>query len=395
MPYVHISAKDLRPGMFIVDTEISWQNRPYLYSKTGLIKTKEEIEEILAEGYDEAYYDPDKSHLDPAQKDSRNNDLLADNALNTPLEPKVPFASELKNAQGIYTDCLNQVEHMLGEARRGKIDHSTSKNLVTNLVGSINRHPDALSSLSKIKGFDEYTFAHSINVAIFSIAFGLALGLSGDAVNRLGEAALLHDFGKMRVPKEILNAVRALKPEELVIMQTHPQLGAEMLAKVPGMTEDVINGVLDHHEKYNGSGYPNKKKGAEISPFARIISVADVYDALSSKRVYRDAVPPNKALATMYSVRDQSWEPGLCECFIKLLGIYPVGSCVSLTMGYKGIVSKSNFNAPLYPTVLLCKAPNGNAINPPQVLDLSTQHDLQIVKALPPDALKVTLTDIV
>lgn len=393
MPSVHISAKDLRPGMFIVATESSWHDRPYLYSKVGLIKSQAEIDAILANGYVEAYYDPDRSFERPPNF-SASSDLLVSQAQIKPPKATVPLVEEIKTAQVTYSDCLLHIKQMLSEARHGTVDLPKSKKLVSNLVESLTRNQDALAVISKIKTFDDYTYAHSINVAIFSIAFGLTLGLTGEVLSRLGQAAIFHDFGKMRIPKWILNAPRALKPEELAIVQNHPRLGAEMLEGVPALPKEIIDGVLDHHEKYDGTGYPNRKKGSEISPFGRIISVADVYDALSTKRIYREAISPNKALATMYSIRDQSWEPGLCETFIKMLGIYPVGSGVSLTMGYKGIVSESNYNAPLYPTVLLYCAPNGTTLKPPQAIDLSTQHDLQIVKALPPNALNISLTDL-
>lgn len=393
MPDIHISTKDLRPGMYIVTTAAKWHNRPYLYTKAGLIKSEEEIKSIIEQGYVETYYDPDKSTDHPIQNQKKHPNLIEKSSY-FPPEPTSSIQDEIEPAQNIYNDCLQFISHMLDEVRHGKIDFNSSKDVVYSLISSLNRNQDALTSLTKIKNYDEYTFTHCINVAIFSVAFGRFLGLQDERLTQLGLAALLHDVGKMRIPKNILNAPRPLTKEEFAIIQTHSKLGADLLKKFPTAGTEIVEGVLDHHERYNGKGYPNHKSAAEISPFGRIISVSDVYDALSADRVYRTAMTPNKSLSTMFSMREEMWEPGLLDQFIKMLGIYPVGSCVSLTMGYKGIVSRSNPQAPLYPTVLLCKDPQDQDINPPKPIDLAKQHDLQIVKALSPDSLKVTLTDL-
>ena len=189
----------------------------------------------------------------------------------------------------------------------------------------------------------------------------------------------------MRIPTHILNAPRQLKPDEFAIIQKHAKYGEEMLSQIPNIPKDILAGVCDHHERYNGTGYPGHKKGHQISPFGSIISVCDVYDALSSKRVYKEALPPSKALSIMYGMRGESWEAGLVELFIKMLGIYPVGTPIGLTSGFKGVVTKSNPSAPLYPTVLLCKDRTGHKIVPPSTVDLAQQHEMQIVKALSSD----------
>ena len=387
MSTVHISTNELRPGMYIIPTDALWPNRPFLYSKGGFITSRAEIEDIIAQGYIEAFYDPDKSYEEPAET------FLAEQALQVPIPPKIPLDAEIKPAETLYTNSVEHMEHFFDEARHGQIKTKPVQHLVSHLLGSMDRNQDALTSLAKIKSYHEYTFTHCLNVAIFALAFGRQLNLAPKELELLGMAALFHDLGKTCIPKRILDAPRKLTHAEFAIIQTHSQHGATLLQKVPSIPKQVIQGVLDHHEKYNGHGYPNHKKGGEISAFGQIISVADVYDALSADRAYRTAISPNNALATMYGMRD-TWQPGLCETFIKTLGIYPVGSCVRLTMGYIGIVSQSNFQAPLYPTVILCIAPDGSAINPPQKLDLATQHDLQILRVLPSSTIDVTLTDL-
>lgn len=381
MACVHILTKDLRPGMFIVQTGETWRSRPYLYAKPGILKNEAEIAEILKQGFVEAYYDPDKSeHLEDGV-----NDLLTARLVHPLPEPTVPLNEEIKAQEENYNNCVNYFQHVMEEARSGRLDYNSAKPFMENIISSVNRNADALTSLAKIKTHDEYTFAHCVNVSIFSVAFGRYLGLRDQNLHNLGLSGLFHDIGKMRIPTHILNAPRQLKPDEFAIIQKHAKYGEEMLSQIPNIPKDILAGVCDHHERYNGTGYPGHKKGHQISPFGSIISVCDVYDALSSKRVYKEALPPSKALSIMYGMRGESWEAGLVELFIKMLGIYPVGTPIGLTSGFKGVVTKSNPSAPLYPTVLLCKDRTGHKIVPPSTVDLAQQHEMQIVKALSSD----------
>ncbi|MBO4334784.1 MAG: HD-GYP domain-containing protein [Desulfovibrio sp.] len=381
MAFVHILTKDLRPGMFIVQTGETWRSRPYLYAKPGLLKNEAEIAEIIKQGFVEAYYDPEKSE----QSKEDVEDLLSTPLAQKLPEPTVSLQDEIKAQVENYNNCVDHIQHVMEEARSGRLDFLSAKPLMDNIISSLNRNADALTSLAKIKTHDEYTFAHCVNVSIFSVAFGRYLGLREENLHNLGLAGLFHDIGKMRVPFNILNAPRQLKPEEFAIMQKHAKFGEEMLSHIPNIPHNILAGVCDHHERFNGTGYPAKKKGSEISPFGCIISVCDVYDALSSKRVYKEALPPSKALSIMYGMRGESWKTGLVELFIKMLGIYPVGTPIGLTSGFKGVVTKSNPSAPLYPTVLLYKDCKGQKIVPPSSVDLAQQHEMQIIKALSTD----------
>lgn len=386
MACVHINIDDIRPGMYIVQTGISWRSRPYLYAKPGLIKSEKEIEAIAKQGYLEAYYDPEKSQkIIP-----RPNDLLPRKPT-APATPLIPLHEELLIQNENYDNCVHQFTHVMEEARSGHVDFHAAKPLIEDIIKSVNRNADALVSLSKIKTFDTYTFAHCVNVSIFAVSFGRHLGLEGETLRDLGMAGLFHDIGKMKVPLAILNAPRKLTSSEYCSIQKHVDFSIDILSKTHGIDERIIQGVADHHERFNGTGYPHGKIDTEISPFGRILSICDVYDALSSRRVYKTALPPSQTLSIMYGMRDEAWESELLEHFIKMLGIYPVGTPIALTGGYKGIVVKSNTLAPLYPTVLLCKERNGKKINPPTAVDLAKQHDFQIIKAIPAEEISTDI----
>ncbi len=164
MAAVKISVNDLRPGMYIIDSGLPWLEHPYLYAEEGLIRSLDQICEILKQGFSEAYYDPERSHFDPPLTANDINKFTS-----SPLEPpapKVSLSQGLKKAQKIYGQCVTQVRKFLSDARVGKIEFEESTPLVTGIIEGLNDNADALVSLSKIKTYDEYTFTHCVNVAV-------------------------------------------------------------------------------------------------------------------------------------------------------------------------------------------------------------------------------------
>ncbi len=377
MPVLHVSVDDLRPGMYIVDTGASWIDHPYLYAKEGVIRSQAEIAEIIQQGFAEAYYDPEQSNIKPAEP------ISLDNAGESRGAPAVvSLAEELQQAENTYTECVRHARAFMLEARNGTVDLESSRPLVHGIIDSVNRNVDALTSLAKIKHYDEYTFAHCVNVAIFSVAFGKYLGFDQQKLYLLGMAGLFHDLGKMRVPVEILNAPRRLTDEEFAVMKTHARLGQDTLASVKGIEPEIMLGAGQHHEKHDGSGYPGHLVGVRISQYGRILSVADCYDALSAKRVYKAAMPPTKALSIMFEMRRGAWEPGLLEHFIKMMGIYPVGTPVELSSGFRGVIARTNPAMPLQPVAAVVRAPDGRGIVPPRTVDLAKHRGIKITQPL-------------
>lgn len=377
MPVLLVSVDDLRPGMFIVDTGASWIEHPYLYAKEGLIQSQSEVTEIIDQGYAEAYYDPEQSNISPAEPIS-----VTDANESHGSAPVVSLSEELQQAENTYTECVNHVRKFMQEARTGTIDLKASGSLVEGIMDSVNRNADALTSLAKIKHYDEYTFAHCVNVSIFSIAFAKFLGFDQRKIYLLGLAGLFHDLGKMWVPVEILNAPRRLTDEEFAIMKTHARLSRDALTSVKGIEPEIVLGAGQHHERHDGSGYPDQLVGSNISPFGRILSVVDCYDALSAKRVYKDAMPPTKALSIMFEMRKGAWSPGLLETFIKMLGIYPVGTAVKLSSGFTGVIARNNPTSPLQPVAAVIMDPKGKNIAPPVAVDLAKNQSMKITEAL-------------
>lgn len=365
MPLIKISVSTLRPGMYIVDPGISWLKAPLLYMQEGILSSKDEIDSIILQGFAEAYYDPERS---------RSEDASAP-------EPNTPLAVELLKANKVYEETYESVKNFLESARGGAIDLTFAQPLVGDIIKSLSRNVDALVTLSLLKKTDEYTYAHSVNVTIFAVAFASFLGMPEDRLHNVGLAALLHDYGKALIPNEILTAPRSLTFQEFEIMRSHVALGLEKIKLFSSVDPEVVEGIAQHHEKHNGTGYPCRLSGKQIGVFGRILSLSDVYDALSSKRVYKGALPPNKALGMMYKMRGQAWAPGYVERFIKMVGIFPVGTAVELSNDHRGIVCRSNPNFPAQPCVLVAQDPSGREIQP-QFIDLTRYIGLRITRSL-------------
>ncbi|CAK7040065.1 MAG: Cyclic di-GMP phosphodiesterase [Desulfovibrio sp.] len=376
MASVKITVADIVPGMYLVSPGLSWIKAPLLYMEEGLITSREEIAQIIKQGYTEAYHDPSRfRRLDELAKD-QEEDIWPD-----PKGPLVSLDEEIPKAAAIYADSFDHVRSLMQAAQGGAVDVAASQPYVESIVNSLNRNVDALVSLSKLKSSDEYTYTHSVNVTIFAVAYAHHLGLPEEKLHLVGMAGLFHDFGKAFIPQEILNAPRRLTPEEQEVMQSHVVLGYNQLKKADNIPPEVLQAVAQHHEKHNGTGYPYRLSGNKIGIYGRILSVSDNYDALSAKRVYKTPMPANIALAMMYKMRGQAWAPGYVERFIKMMGIYPVGTPVQLSSGEQGIVCRSNPSFPAQPCVIMAFDPTGKSISP-IFLDLSKEHGLEIERSL-------------
>lgn len=351
--------------MYIVDPGISWLKAPLLYMQEGILASEAEINDIILQGFAEAYYDPERSR---------------DESVGAPV-PHTPLAIEMHKANQIYDDAYENVKNFLESAREGALDLTFARPLVGDIIKSLSRNVDALVTLSLLKKTDEYTYAHSVNVTIFAVAFASFLGMPEERLHNVGLAGLLHDYGKALIPNEILTAPRSLTLQEFETMRMHVMLGVEKIKQFSSIDDEALTGIAQHHEKHNGTGYPLRLSGKQIGVFGRVLSLSDVYDALSSKRVYKGALPPNKALGMMYKMRGQAWAPGYVERFIKMVGVFPVGTAVELSNEHRGVVCRSNTNFPAQPCVMVAQDPTGRAIQP-QFVDLTRFIGLRITRSL-------------
>jgi len=200
-----------------------------------------------------------------------------------------------------------------------KPDFESCKEAADIIYEEVNSKIDEIDCISQLKVFDEYTFSHTINVSTMSSAIGITLGMEEDALKELALGALLHDIGKMLVPKEILNKPGKLNDEEKNIMHGHSLLGYKYLKDNTDLPDRIAKVALDHQENYNGGGYPSGLKGKEIEFYAQIASIADVFDALTSNRVYKTALSTDKALEIMMLEAKDKFNPYIFDKFVKLV----------------------------------------------------------------------------
>ncbi|MDR1490742.1 MAG: HD-GYP domain-containing protein [Desulfovibrio sp.] len=386
----HIHVSELKPGMYVVDAGITWASRPYLYMKEGLITTEEQARRIADEGYLESYIDLTRSTRKFEVTPFKETFNLEETEKPFLFKPRVPLAEEVSAAAEVHDDTVGYVRNFMSDIRTGKLDMAPAFDFMGKIMASMERNVNAMLSLCRLRRVDSYTYMHCVNVSVFSSMFSRYLGMGENKALCLGLSGLFHDLGKALVPAQILNAPRKLNPEERALMNSHPTLGYEQIKDIPGITPEVPLGMLHHHEKYNGSGYPSGLSGDSVSKTGYIIALADVYDALTSKRVYKDGMTPHQALGIMYEeMRGRDLHPELLNKFIKMLGVYPIGSVVEMSDGSWGVVSGCNVDAPIKPVVTLVRDAQGHAV-PETDVDLSAADvQLSIKRCVPAETTNI------
>jgi len=262
------------------------------------------------------------------------------------------FEQDLEKARILHNSTQEYIEQAFTVLRNGgEINIETTKEAVSDLVEQVMQNPDALVWLCQLKEKDKYTAVHSVNVCILSLTFVRELKLTEAELNILGLGALLFDIGKSKISDEVLKKTDSLNENEYLLMKAHSYLGYVMLEENKNIPKEVLEIVLNHHERLNGMGYPNSRKGNEISRFTRIVSIVDAFGAMTSDRCYQDAFQPQHALNELYNMAPDELDQELIEAFIKCIGIYPVGSIVELSNGHTGVIVKLNIEHKLRPVV--------------------------------------------
>jgi len=274
-----------------------------------------------------------------------------------------------------YEKAVHRVQDIFDTVLRGRsFSHKDTHFIVEELLKKITDDESTLKSLFNIKIYDDYTFRHSVNVALLSLLVGKRLKLNQELLSLLGEAALLHDIGKIMIPKEIITKPGPLNPIEWQITYHHPSLGAEILSSIPGVAPSISCVALEHHVHYDGSGYPRLRIRTKNNYLTQIVSICDFYDALTTIRSYRKPMLPHQTLLLMLHKANTQFNPSLVKVFISVVGFFPVGTLVKTAGGQVGIVTKINPEDPLHPVIKLLKDERGRRITP-KLIDTSKEHD--------------------
>ena len=373
-----IDVIDLKPQMYIHDMNCPWIDHPFLRNRF-LLDSEEDIEKIAAYGIRQVYIDtrlgldkPDLPCIDEIhqQMDSRIQSLGQTLKREKPV--LVSVENERAHAKRVCREASQIVQNVLLDSRMGKqVELEQVEPLVSRITDSIFRNPDAMVSLLRIKQVDNYTFQHSVAVGTLMISFCRSLDIDRDTIEQVGLGGLMHDIGKMQVPSHILNKPGKLDETEFEIMKSHVRKGCLLLEKTPGISSIAVNVAAEHHEWYDGSGYPEGLKGHEISLYGQMASVVDVYDALTSTRVYRVGMEPTEVLRKLLEWSDQHFNVNLVHHFIRSIGIYPVGTLVRLESGNLGVVVEQHHENLLHPKVRLVFKTQSRSYISPRDLDLS------------------------
>lgn len=375
-----IKVEQLRVGMFIHDLNCGWAEHPFLRNRFPL-KQGEDLEKIRAIGLQEIYIDSSKGlDVEGGQSEAEINAALHQKMLELATKtldslPRVSHKEAMEAARGVHKEANAVVFSILNDARLGhQIEVERLTPVVERMTQSILENEGALISLCRIKQRDQYTFQHSVSVCALLVSFSNALHLSADTVRDSGTGGLLHDIGKMMVPDAILNKPGKLTDEEFSTMKTHVQLGTEILRITPNISETVIRVVSQHHERFEGTGYPKGLKGDAISQLGQMASIVDVYDALTSDRVYHKGMEPPEVLRKMFEWAPNHFDEALVQHFIRILGIYPVGTLVKLESGRLAVVLEVPRENTLRPLVRLCFDTRKKVPLVPRDLDLGSKE---------------------
>ncbi len=276
-----------------------------------------------------------------------------------------------RQAQEVYSGALAIVANVFHDVRLGRIPKSSeARKVVVQMSDLILKDKDVLLGLTLLKNYDDYTYNHSVNVSILSLALGEHLGLDGDLLIQAGIAGLLHDIGKTSLCLDLIRKPGKLTPEEFEEIKRHPTAGAKILKRMQGVHPEAVLGVLQHHLRYNRKGYPTLPEHVRVSPLAYVVAIADTYDALTTVRSYQPQHQPRDALDLMHELSGTDLHPEYLGLFVEMLGVFPVGTLVRLDTNEIALVTKSNPRVPTAPRVKLVFDPDGNRIDPPREIEL-------------------------
>lgn len=276
------------------------------------------------------------------------------------------------------------------DQREVTLDPSRIDNAVRSLVDNVLNNRDAMVQLAGVREHDEYTYQHSSNVAALALSLGSLISTEPEFLSSLGTGALLHDVGKLAVGKEIINKQGALDPGEWEKMRRHPVAGAEMIASMSGVDPGAVVAIAEHHVRYDGGGYPQRSTTRRPHIVSRIVSVADCYDAMTSRRSYSAARLPDEAMALLVKNAGSALDPALVRLFVMLMGVYPPRSIVRLSGGEVAIVMRSNPEEIYRPLVRIVAGPTGELIQPTDI-DLAEQRELSVKSCLDPNNVNIDI----
>lgn len=388
----------LQVGMYIADLNNDWIPHN-TQRRRGIVRSEDTLAKIHKLGVTHLYIDTEKgkdsSEGEPVEVVDRSNETLLQKAGELPPagNPRTDRDDEIPVAIRIHQEAQDLVGTLLQDVKLGKaIDLTPIHELADNLQGSVFRNQNAMACLGRIRDKDNYLLQHSVNLSVLMSIFGKSMGHSDDVLHQTVVGALLHDIGKVLTPDDILHKPGRLTPEEFEVMKLHALHSHQILASTEGIGELTIITAAQHHERMDGSGYPVGLKGDAISIYGRMVAIADVYDAITSNRVYHKGMTPTQGLKKLLEWSGDHLDPKLVRLFIRCIGIYPVGSLVLLESGRLGVVVAGNEEDQRLPVLRVIYHTRFRMPIPVETLDLAKPGVQDRIKhAVDPETYKLNI----
>lgn len=370
-----VDSRDLKQGMYVSELDRPWIESPFIFQ--GFLITNDQELLQLNQCCNYVYVDVVKSKVEVPKRL-----VMSATTKKKPVPRKNPppidvtFEQEFTRAKKIYVSAIDTVTNILTDLRAGKLfTIKDVKEAVIEITGSVMRNPDAMMLLTQIEAKGKQASHHAMNVCILSAAFGRYLGMDEKKLYELALGAMLHDVGETQLPDGLMKKQENYTPEELNLMQSHTLKGGEVLSQLDDIPASAVTIAMTHHERANGSGYPKRLVNDQISTLAKIVSITDVYDSVTSGTVHEAPITSTDALKSMYDWRNELFDGELIELFIQSLGIYPIGSVVQLRSNEIGIVISTSAERRLSPTLLLILDQDMEPYRPPTIINLSQYID--------------------
>jgi HD-GYP domain-containing protein (c-di-GMP phosphodiesterase class II) len=374
----NIPVSSLVPGMYLHQITSSWLDHSF-WKKSFLVDA-DDIEKIKISGINSVVIDLEKGLTPCNDREAASADIPVSQSVDDrPSDERGLFpvkkrgksvAAEMEPAKHLLASAGRQMKTVFHQFRSDKVVSTAKLMPLADAIGaSVIRNPHALASMVRLKQHDTYTHMHSVAVCALMVGLAVELGLDDQAIRIAGAAGLMHDLGKAFMPLSVLNKPAQLTREEYEIAKQHPQDGWNLL-QLGDIHSGVLDVILHHHEKFDGSGYPDQLAGNQISLLARMAAVCDVYDAVTSDRPYKKAWAPANALVDM-TTWDDHFDKEVLVAFARYMGVYPVGSLVRLKSGYLAVVLDQNRDSPSRPIVKKFFSLNSDQPIYPEVLNLA------------------------
>jgi len=379
---------DLLPGMYVVDVHKNWLDHS-LWRQRFEVRDAAHVRRLVAEGITKVSIDTNKGidlpPLPVIALESVERKLVLPVAPVKATPRQVSLGEERRRAGRLINEASGTVTDLMLAARGGRtVDAARLEPVVGKMIESVLRNPDALAPLARLKQMGTYATEHAVATAALVIALGKQQAMPQPELEKLALGTLLKDIGQSAIDARLITKPGMLSKSEYTLVQSHVEEGLAVLEATSRLSETSVAVVLEHHERFNGCGYPYRMAGDEISVAGRMAAIVDTYDAMTSDRPYRPAISPSLALRQLYDQGGTQFDPALVAAFIRTVGIYPVGTLVMLESGHLAVVEEVNHDILLSPVVRVIYHASRRQYVTPARIDLARKvgnHYGQIVRA--------------